>query len=172
LAIGFTLLLKDFLYALSLEILLSSQFGYAFMAPLSIFKRKKEEKVEKKEEKKTLLEELCKGNKELYNALSRTLLLNVDSTKSAGGIDKRIERAQEYEEKIDHVRASIEYQVAGELALFEGKKDLAQKFFQKAAEVDPSSPYRSVLEFLAKKENTEKAIAVAKEYYAHTPKST
>jgi len=149
------------------------------MAPRSIFKgRKKEteekvkEEVEEKVEKKTLLEELCKGDNELYSTLSRTLLLNPDMTKKTGETDARVERAQEYEKNKDYVRARIEYQLAGELALYEGKTAQVQKLFKKAAEVDLDYPNRSILEFFAKKENTEKAIAVAQEYYARTAKHT
>jgi len=147
------------------------------MAPRSIFKRRKKEteekvkeKVEEKVEKKTLLEELCQGDNELYSALSRTLLLNPDMTKKAGETDARIEKAQEYEKNKDYLRARIEYQVAGELALYEGKTAQAQKFFKKAAEVDPAYPNRSIFEFFAKKENAEKAIAVAQEYYERVAK--
>lgn len=139
------------------------------MAPLGIFGRKKEPE-EKKVEEKTLLEELCKGDNELYRALSKTLLLNPELTKKAGEMDARVERAQEYEKNKDYVRARVEYQVAGQLALFEGKKAEAQKFFKKAAEIDPAYPDKSIFEFLAKKENAEKAITVAQEYYARKAK--
>jgi len=143
------------------------------MAPLSIFKRAKKEtekKVEEKVEEKTLLEDLCKGDNELYTALSRFLLLNPEMTRGAGEIDARIEKAQDYEKNKDYVRARIEYQVAGELALYEGKTAQVQKLFQKAAEADPNYPNRNIFEYLAKKENVEKAIAVAKEFYARTAK--
>jgi len=146
------------------------------MTPLGIFKgRKKEtgEKAEKKVEKKTektVLEELCKGDNELYNALSRTLLLNPETTKKSGDMDARVEKAQEYEKNKDYLRARIEYQVAGELALLEGKTAQVQKLFKKAAETDPAYPNRNIFEFLAKKENAEKAIAVAQEYYTRTAK--
>jgi len=143
------------------------------MAPLGIFKRRKEkteEMVEKKVEEKTLLEQLCKGDTELYTALSRILLLNIELTKKVAEMDARVEKAQEYEKKQDYVRARIEYQVAGELALYEGKTAQVQKLFKKAAEIDPAYPNRDVFEFLAKKENAEKAIAIAQEYYARTSK--
>jgi len=142
------------------------------MAPLRIFKGRKkvtEERVEEKVEK-TLLEDLCKGDNELYSALSRTLLLNLETTKRAGEMDARVERAQDFEKNKDYVRARIEYQVAGELALFEGKTTQVQKFFKKAAEVDPACPNRNIYEFFTTKEKAEKAIAVAQEYYAHTAK--
>jgi len=145
------------------------------MTPLGIFKRRKKEtekKVGKKVEEKTLLEDLCKGNIELYNALSRTLLIDPERTKEAGEMDARIEKAQTYEKNADYVRARIEYQAVGELALFEGKTAQVQTLFKKAAEIDPASPNRSIFEFLAKKENAEKAVAVAKEYYRRTAKPT
>jgi len=149
------------------------------MTPFGIFKRKEKEEKETKETKKkeeaagqkdTVLAELCKGDDELYNALSRTLLLNIENTMSSGGIDTRVEKAQEYEKNKDFVRARVEYQVAGELALHEGKAANVQKFFKKAAEVDPSNPFKNVFEFLAKKENAEKAVAVAQEYYKRAGK--
>jgi len=143
------------------------------MTPLGIFKRRKketEERAEKKVEEKTLLEELCKSDNELYSALSRTLLLNPEMTKKAGEMDARVEKAQEYEKNKDYFRARIEYQVAGELALFEGKTAQVQKLFKKAAEIDPAYPNRSIFEFFTKKENAAKAIAVAQEYYAHSAK--
>jgi len=145
------------------------------MAPLSIFRRRKKEtkeRVEKKAEEKSLLEDLCKGDNELYTALSGTLLLNPEATKKAGQTDARIEKAQEHEEKKDYVRARIEYQVAGELALFEGKTAQVQKLFKKAAEIDPTYANRGIFEYLAKKENTEKATTVAQEYYARKAKPT
>jgi len=143
------------------------------MASVGIFKKRKketEERVEKKVEEKTLLEELCKGDNELYSALSRTLLLNPEMTKKAGEMDARVEKAQEYEKNKDYLRARIEYQVAGELALLEGKTAQVQKLFKKAAEIDPTYPNRSIFEFFAKKENVAKAIAVAQEYYVHSAK--
>jgi hypothetical protein len=144
------------------------------MTPLGIFKKKETKKTEKAgatPRKDTLLAELCKGNDELCNALRRTLLLNVESTKSGGGIDARVEKAQECEKTKDFVRARVEYQVAGELALYEGKVANVQKFFKKAAEVDSSSSFKKIFEYLAKKENAEKAVAVAKEYYKRAGKT-
>lgn len=144
------------------------------MTPLGIFKKTKketEEKAEKKVEEKTektLLEELCKGDNELYSALSASLLLNPEMTKKSGEMDARVEKAQEYEKNKNYLRARIEYQVAGELALYEGKMAQVQKLFKKAAEIDPNYPNRSIFEFLVK--NAEKAITVAQEYYARMTK--
>jgi hypothetical protein len=155
------------------------------MTPLGIFRRKEKEQKEEKgsektkkvtptpaQTKKTVLEDLVKGDKELYDALSRTLLISLETTKSSGEMDARIEKAQQYEKNKDYIRARVEYQVAGELALYEGKTAQVQKLFKKAAEVDPSFTNKNVFEFLAKKENAEKAVAVAHEYYTRTTKTS
>jgi hypothetical protein len=70
------------------------------------------------------------------------------------------------------VRARVEYQTAGELALYEGKLPQVQKYFKKAAEVDPDYPNKGIFEFFVKKENAEKALSVAQEYYARKAKTT
>lgn len=144
------------------------------MTPLGIFGKKEQVKktdVPKEQTQESLLEKLCKGNKELYNILSRTLLLDVETTKSQGDMDTRVASAQEFEKNKHNVRARVEYRAAGELALYEGKTAVAQKYFKKAAEVDPTYAQKDVFDFFAKKENAEKAVAVAREYYAQTAKT-
>jgi tetratricopeptide (TPR) repeat protein len=138
------------------------------MVPFGIF-RKKEKETAVKPAQKTLLEELCEGNDELYQALSRIILLNPQLTMKEG-IDSYIERGQEYEKTGDSVRARVAYQVAGEICLYEGKLVQVQKFFKKAAEADPSFENRNVFEYLSRKENAERALAVAQEFYIKTGK--
>jgi tetratricopeptide (TPR) repeat protein len=138
------------------------------MTPFGIL-RKKEQEAAAKPAQKTLLEELCGGNDELYQALSRTILLNPRLT-AKEGIDSHVDKAQEHEKNGDNIRARIEYQVAGELAIYEEKLAQAQKFFKKAAEADPNSENRKVFEYLSKKENAERALAVAQEFYSKTGK--
>lgn len=141
------------------------------MAPLGIFRKKEKKATAQKLGPKTLLEELCGDDRKLYEALSRTTLLNPEMT-AREGINSYIEKAQEYEKAGDHMRARVTYQTAGEISLYEGKLAQAQKFFKKASEVDPESPYKGVFEFYANKENAEKALKVAKEFYAQTVKRT
>jgi len=149
------------------------------MTPLGIFgKKEKKEKTkeiskEQAHEKtqESLLEKLCKGDNELLDILSRTVLIDPEMTKNQAGVDARAESAQEYEKNKDNIRARVEYHTAGELALYEGKTALVQKYFKKAAEVDPAYAQRNVFEFFSKKENAEKAVAVAREYYAQTAKT-
>jgi tetratricopeptide (TPR) repeat protein len=122
-------------------------------------------------EKKTLLQELCKGNKELHDTLNRTLLLDPETTRKEG-IDFYEKQAEEYEANQKFRNARIAYQVAGEIALHEGKLQQVQKFFKKAAEAEPDYEFKRAFEYFNKKENAEKAIAVAQEYYAKTAKRT
>jgi hypothetical protein len=145
------------------------------MTPLGIFGRKgkteKPKQAPKEQTQESLLENLCKGDNELLDVLGRTLLLDVAMTKNQAEIDARVESAQGYEKNKDNIRARVEYHTAGELALYEGKTALVQKYFKKAAEVDPTYAHRNVFDFFAKKENAEKAVAVAREYYAQTAKT-
>lgn len=146
------------------------------MPLLGFFRRKKETTETKKEtqkaqkaEPKTLLDELCKGNKELHEALSRALLLNPETTVKEG-IESHAQKAEEYENDQRTTNARIEYQIAGQIALHDGKLPQMQKYFKKASEIEPDSPYTKAFEYLSKKENAEKAIAVAQEFYAKTNK--
>ncbi|MFB0513991.1 MAG: hypothetical protein ACETVQ_00290 [Candidatus Bathyarchaeia archaeon] len=138
------------------------------MVPPSFFRRKKEEKTPKSTEK-SLLEELCKGNTELFSVLSHTILLNPPRL-SKEGIDIYIEKAQEFEKKKDFLRARINYQVAGEIALYEGKLTQVQKFFKKCAELESNPEYKKVFAYYSKKANAEKALNFAQEYYTRTAK--
>jgi len=146
------------------------------MAPLGLFRKKekaaetkKDSLVASKAEPKTLLDELCRGNKELREALGRTLLLNPEAMVKEG-IESHVEKAEEYEEAQRTTNARIEYQVAGQIALHDGKLPQVQKLFKKAAEIEPDSPYVKAFEYFGKKENAEKAIAVAQEFYAKAGK--
>jgi len=144
------------------------------MAPFGIFRKKEKEKKEATAPKtapKTPLEELCGDDKELYEVLNKTILLNPEMT-AKEGVNSHLEKAQKYEEAEDRMRARIAYQVAGEISQYEGKLAQAQKFFKKAVEVDPDYPYRKAFEYYSKKENAERALAVAQEYYTKTEKRT
>jgi hypothetical protein len=136
------------------------------MAPFGIFGKKEKAKKTEVQTQESLLERLCQGDEQLYNVMTRTLLLDAEKTKSHGDIDARASRAEEYERNKDNVRAAVEYQTAGELALYEGKVALVQKFFKKAMEADPTNLRSEIFKFFAKKESAEKAVAVAREYYA------
>lgn len=147
------------------------------MPLLGFFRRKEKGTTETKKETqetltaepKNLLDELCKNDKELREALSRALLLNPESIIEEG-MESHAQKAEEYENNQKTTNARIEYQVAGQIALHDGKLPQAQKYFKKAAEIEPDSPYKKAFEYLSKKENAEKAIAVAQGFYSKTTK--
>ena len=146
------------------------------MGPLGFFRRKKKVEGKEKKEKKTpesteksLLEELCRGDTELLSALSHTVLLD-PSRLHEEGIDSYIEKAQEFEKKKDFLRARINYQAAGEIALYEGKLAQIQKFFQKCAKLESNPEYKKVFAYYSQKANAEKALKIAQEYYTRTVK--
>ncbi len=152
------------------------------MTPFGIFRKKeKKEQAEAKEQvpkketeprqpaHKSLLEELCGKDRELYEVLSRTIMLNPKIAVEEG-VDSYVEKAQTHEKDGNHVQARIAYQMAGEISLYEGRLQQVQRFFKKAAEVDPEYSNRTVFEFFGKKENAERAVAMAKEFYSRTGK--
>jgi len=144
------------------------------MGLLNRFRGKKE--VEKTKEKplksvgKSLLDELCGGDTELYHAVSHTVLLDPQRLLEEG-IESHVKQAEESEKKKDLLRARIHYQAAGEIALYEGKLEQAREFFKKCAELESNSEYKKVFSYYSRKSNAEKALKVAQEYYAQTMKS-
>lgn len=149
------------------------------MPPLNPFgKKEKQPTTEKKETpattkpaQETLLEELCKGDQNLFTALSRTILLNPETTLQEG-IEFHATKAQEYENAGNNTSARIAYQIAGEIALYEGKPQQMQKYFKKAAEIEPEYPHKKDFEYLSNKENAERAIAISREFHDRTSKRT
>ncbi len=141
------------------------------MTRFGIFGKKKQ-KTEEKIAERTLLDELCGDDSELKKALTLVLLLYPNRTSKMGGIDSHLENAKKYEKEGDRVRARVEYQVAGELALYDGKLAQVQKLFKKAAEVDPYYDHKNIYEFLTRRENAEKAVNIAKEYYKRTARAS
>ncbi len=142
------------------------------MGLLDRFRRKKESEV--KERKKTsesvgksILEELCRGDDELLFALTHTVLIDPERLYGEG-IDFYIEKAEEFEKEKDFLRARINYQAAGEIALYKGDLAQVQKFFKKCAEMESNPEYKKIFEYYSKKTNAEKAVKVAREYYRRT----
>lgn len=145
------------------------------MGLLDLFRRKKKSEVKEKKKtsestEKSILEELCKGDTELLFALTRTVLLNPERLYGEG-IDFYIEKAQNFEKEKDFLRTRINYQAAGEIALYKGNLTQVQKFFKKCAELESSPVYKKVFEYYSKKADAEKAVKVAKEYYRRTTES-
>lgn len=129
-------------------------------------KLKKKEVEKSKTVEKSLLEELCERYEIPYSVISMTLPMDPRGR----NIEELEKRGMEYEKNKD-IRARGEYWSAGGLALYLGNLDLVQRYFGKCAELtQPNSEYRKNFEYLTKKENIEKVLKLAKEYYEKTLK--
>lgn len=144
------------------------------MTPLGFFRKKKEPE-KKREEKKakstelSLLERLCGDDTELLTVLSHTVLIDPGRLR-VEGMDFYIGKAEGFEKGKDLLRARINYQAAGELALYEGKLKQAQKFFKKCEELESNPEYKKIFAYFSKKVDAEKALKAAQEYYSQTAK--
>ncbi len=123
-------------------------------------KKKTEEKKKGKEIKAVRepseLEVLCGGDKEVYDALSYTLLLKPPSGLS---MEQILENARRLEESKDLSGAGLQYRSAGQLSLFRGDLKGVREFFTVAQRLTGK-------EYLILNVNVlEKAVAKAQEYY-------
>lgn len=117
-----------------------------------------------------LLRKICFeqfGNDEqLYEAVSFTV--SPDPSDLAKKETKYyLELANKYEKGANRNPriAGAYYWNAGRVAMYEGKLDLARECFLKYADLNPKSPFVKNFRFYGKKENAEKAMKVAQEYY-------
>lgn len=120
--------------------------------------KKPEEEKPKEEVKKvaTDLERICSDDKEAYDALSKTMLL--DPKKTEVTIEEAEDKAKVFEQKGDASKATIWYQLAGGLAIYKGDVRNVKKYFGKCAELSPNASY-TILKI------PERAVAKAQEYY-------
>jgi len=120
-------------------------------------KKPKEEKP-KEEVKKvaTDLEKICSDDKEAYDALYKTMLL--DPKKTEVTIKEAEEKAKAFVQKGDASKATIWYQLAGGLAIYKGDVKQVKKYFGKCAELSPNASY-TILKI------PERAVAKAQEFY-------
>jgi hypothetical protein len=113
---------------------------------------------QKTPEKPTLtnLEEICKEDKEVYDALFETMYL--DPRKVRYTMNQAVERAKEFEKQNNAHRARVFYDIAGGLAIYEGNVAKVKLFFGKSAKLNPDYPYPILTV-------TDRAVAKAKEFY-------
>lgn len=122
-------------------------------------KKEKEEKTLESAESTrsvTKLEQLCEGDKEVYEALMSTMLL--DPTRIDVSMKDAVRNAKKFEKAKDYVRAKVWYEIAGGLAIYEGDATKVKKFFGKCKKISPETKYLIL-------KNPEKAVAKAQEYY-------
>lgn len=120
-------------------------------------KKKKVEKISAESAKITTeLEKLCGNDKETYQALLNTMIL--DPRKIGTSLKQAVENAKKAEKEKDPAIAREWYRVAGSLAIYEGNAKKAAEFFNEAQRIFPDEKFP----FL---KNPEKAVAKAQEYY-------
>jgi len=130
------------------------------MGFLDRFRKKKAEEEtagEKEEvEEMSALERICKGNKEIYQALRGTMFLD---PRNIGVSMKEAEKnAKDFEKKGDKLRARTWYGTAGGLAIYEGDVKNVKEYFGKCAELSSDNDY-PILKI------PERAVNKAQEYY-------
>ena len=109
-----------------------------------------------KEETPTSLESICSDDKEIYEALYKTMLL--DPTRTEVSMKEAEEKAKASEKQADTLRARVWYELAGGLAIYEGDVKKVEKYFGKCAELAPDVSY-PILKM------PDRAVAKAQEYY-------
>jgi len=119
-------------------------------------KKKKGGKPAEEAKKPTELEMLCGDDKEVYEALFNTMFL--DPRKIGTSMKEAEGKAKESEKSGDLIKARMNYQIAGALAIYEGNVKKVVEFFSECQKISPNTSY-SILK------NPEKAIAKAQEYY-------
>lgn len=121
-------------------------------------KKKKEEKPEPEAKKVASdLELICGDDKEAYEALRDTMLLNPGLIKES--VEEVAEKAKEFEKSGDLTRAAVQYKIAGGLALYQANVAKVKQYFGKYQELSPKNSYKKILEI------PERAIQKAQEYY-------
>jgi len=104
----------------------------------------------------TELEQLCRNDKETYEALINTMFL--DPRKIGTSMKEAAENAKKFEKSKDFVTAGVWYEIAGRLALYEGNVKKVVEFFSESEKISPNRKYPIL-------KNPEKAVAKAQEYY-------
>ncbi len=105
------------------------------------------------------LRELCGGDDDLFNAMSRLMFL--DPKRIMSPLDRVLSEAQSYEAQGNKLRAEVEYRIAGGISLYRGDLDGVNKYFSKAASFagDSHREYKIILK------RSSEAVAVARKYY-------
>lgn len=131
------------------------------MGLLSVFRRKKKNnqnidvETVNAQKAQTELEKLCGEDKEVYEMLFNTLLL--DPRKVGVTMKEAAENAKKSEKENDFVRANVWYRVAGELAIYEGNVKKVVEYFSESQRI--SGVNHPILK------DPERAVAKAQEYY-------
>ena len=126
------------------------------MRILDRFRKKKKEEKKPEEVKKTELEEFCGDDKEVYEALLNTMFL--DPRKIGTSMKEAEENAKKFKESGDLIKARVQYEIAGGLAIWKGDVKKVAMLFSELQKISPNISYPIL-------KNPERAVQKAKEYY-------
>jgi len=105
-----------------------------------------------------LFRELCSDDVQLYEALSYALVLKPHDRESS---DAYLRRAAEAEQQGSVAIAYSNYLIAGQILLFQGKKEEVRQCFSKCMQLSKEGGQR----FAPLVEHTNRALEIAREYY-------
>lgn len=105
------------------------------------------------------LQELCGGDSELYNVLSRLMFL--DPKKITLSLESVLSEAQEYELQGNNIRSEVGYRVAGGICLYKGDAEGVRNYFSKAA----SYAGRAHPEYNVLVKRADEAVNIARKFY-------
>jgi len=141
-----------------------AQKGGKSVGLLDFFKKRERKEVEiviEQNKQLTELEQLCKDDRETYEALLNTMFL--DPRKIGISMKEAAENAKKFEKEKDLTKAKVWYQIAGGLAIYEGDIEKVVEYFSKCEKLFGGN--YPILK------NPEKAIAKAREFYEKFLKS-
>lgn len=118
--------------------------------------RAEEGQLKKEVKEATSLASICSDDREAYEALYKTMLL--DPTKAEVSMKEAEEKAKDFEKQGDALKARIWYELAGGLAIYKGDVKKVKEYFSKCAKLSPNTSY-PILKI------PERAVAKAQEYY-------
>ena len=119
-------------------------------------KKEKQEQGMSQRTKITDLEEICRDDKESYEALRNTMYL--DPRKIGTSLVDAAKKAKNFEKQGNTVIAKMWYELAGGLAIYKGDVAKVKEYFGKCAKLSSDSDYPIL-------KNPEQAIKKAQEYY-------
>jgi hypothetical protein len=118
--------------------------------------RRKKKEEQKPMETHCTLGKICGDDKEVYDALRETMLLQPQTMQES--IEELIQKAKDFEKAGDLTRAKVCYQKAGGLAIYEGDVAKVKQCFARCKELSPKQNFKIL-------EVTERAVLKAQEYY-------
>lgn len=104
---------------------------------LGLRKKEDEQISAKREEVISELEELCRNDKGVYEALFDTMFL--DPRKTGVSMEEAADKAKTFEKNKDLLNARVWYEIAGAMAIYEGNVKKVKEYFGKCEKLSSLS---------------------------------